>query len=685
MSIKCHHCKYPNADTATICRMCEKPLFREKLDADPPENNKKSDKPLPEIEISLPKIPAGPDKEPEKIEEPDIQQPEPPQMAAKLLQNLRKLPSVKDKEPPKNERPLNEKEKQVADLKEKLNNLIREELHKKFNSLSKPLCPNCGTALKSIGELCPNCGEDNHKLSQHIILDITEQFKAEKKQANIPPPPAPKIEQPEPEQKRIKIPRLKDTPPAEDKTPPPSAENPLPDPQVKKQWKEESLPIDSKVIALPQKVIPTEGQMFFSPNGNYQVQKMIGKGGFGSVYLASNPHGQPIALKLLHLWEQDLSMHQDLVSRFKREYVTGKLDSPYIVQHLDGGMYKGNPFIIMQYCEGGSLRKSIKKLRSHDELLHLASDILKGLIVLHEHHIIHRDLKPENILFDHAGNAILSDFGIAGFTDSRNTVVGTDGKVKMRWGTIEYMPPEQLDPYQSYQMLGTTTDIFGFGVLLYEAITQGNMPYGREKDDQYNFIKRLMNGDWTPISQYRTDLPEEWTYIIKRCIHPKPAERYKEAVDILTDILAMSTQAEAEEESEYEYQGTQLFSINRCSRLSIIDGSDTGKIFDLDQLAQQKNKHLLTLGWYNPAEPGINDIELVEFMRFISSRHATLELINGIWYIKDGQYIIKRGQGSWQASRNGLLINGVKAAINDAHRLIPDDIITIGDTKLKAE
>lgn len=685
MSIKCHYCSYPNPDDVTICRMCEKPLFRTKFEADPVEEAPKQkakgkDTPNkePQIEaketlpppIELENTPPVPPPH-ENIED------NPPPMAAKLLQNLQKSMVLNAQEVEKNspKKTNNDADKQINELKEQLNKLIREELCKKFSSISKPLCPNCGTALKNMGEVCPNCQNDNNKISQKIIFDISEQFKennAAKKSLEPPPkmvePPPPSSEKkPKSGQVPIKIPREKESPETD------SAKLQ----KDQKEWIQHSLQIDSTVLIQPGKVIPNEGQIFLSAHGNYQIIKCIGRGGFGSVYLATDKQGQKVALKLLHLWEKDLSMQQEIVSRFKREYITGQLESEYIVKHLDGGMVNGNPFIVMQYCEGGSLRMSIKKHRTEEELTQLAIDVLKGLVILHKHNIIHRDLKPENILFDGTGRAVLSDFGLVGFTDNRNTVVGTDGRVTAMWGTMEYMPPEQLDPFKSYQMMGATTDVFGFGVMLYEACTQGNLPYGREKENRMIFIKRLMSGDWIPLSQYRPDLPEVWGNIIKRCLNPTPEKRYS---DMSTILSAIETMHHAPPNN-----ATSYLSVNRGSILTIVEGSDVGRIIDLDQLAKEKNKKTLTIGWFNPEAPNNNDIELVEFMRFISSRHATLEIINGIWHIKDGQNVLNRGQKVWQNSRNGVFINNEKISTDNFFPLHKDSLLTIGDTKLKID
>lgn len=665
MSNKCQYCSYPNPDTATVCRMCEKPL-KSKIEAEPLKGKDTFDN--PEKDLIPPKL--EPQKEQDKLvsKEPDKHVIPPLQMAAKLLKNLEKLPTLKQQGEENKPKPQTEQEKEVTELKDRLNGLIREELRKKFNSLSKPICPNCGTALKSLGELCSNCGTDNHKLSERIVFDVTEHFKAQKKQKEVPPPPiAPQVE------KLPKDPPLPQTDKREKENPIGKKEN-----KEDQAWVQDRLQIDSTFIPIPGKVTPEVGQVFTSSNthNTFQIIQFIGRGGFGSVYLATDKHGQRVALKLLELWKQDMAHHQRLIFQFKREYTTGQLNSPYIVKNIDGGMENGNPFIVMQYCEGGNLRNSIKKYRNETELSQLATDVLHGLAVLHKERIIHRDLKPENILFDGEGRAVLSDFGLAGFVDNRGTVVLSDGRVSEFWGTPEYMPLEQYDSHQAFQSMDKVTDIFGFGVMLYETFTQGNMPYGRyNKENLTTFFTRMKNGDWTPINTHRSDLPEAWSDIIKKCLHPSPKERYDSVEKVLEAIKNIHPST---------HQETQFLNTERCAQLTIIEGSDLGKVIDLDAIAMQKNSSILTIGWFNPLAPHTNDIEIAEFMRFISTHHATLENISGDWYIKDGQFLMKRGQWAWQSSRNGIVINGVKMN-TEPYRLRQGDIITIGDTKLKAQ
>jgi serine/threonine protein kinase len=702
MPIKCHNCSFPNADNAIICRMCEKPLRR--MDshlfdnkADINEKSKDIDnnpilekKPLlPDEQQQIPITEKPLDQQTDKEElTPNDEQP--PQMAAKLLQNLQKLQNKP--QPVSNEKRHDEQQDEVRRVKEQLNNMIREELRKKFNSISKPLCPTCNTALKSMDETCPNCGTDNHKVSQKIGMEVIEQFKQMQKSKETPPPPPPppkpKADYPpitpiiNKEEKEIPPPIVQQKPfvtPNEkelnksDSRKIPRGPSPEPSKQAEEDWAKYSLQIDHEIV--PQKLSINVGQIFVASSGSdYQIKQRIGGGGFGSVYLASDKQGNLVALKVLHLWEKDPIYHSELVTRFKREYNTGQLDSPYIVKNIDSGTLNGNPFIIMQYCSGGSLRNHIKQIRSETELIHLAIDILQGLIILHRNGVAHRDLKPENILFDEKGRAVLSDFGLAGFTDNRSTVVGNDGKPNPLWGTIEYMPIERLGN-RSNDEKGAPTDIYSLGVLLYEASTQGNMPYGRAEKDIVKIMQRMLNGEWTPISTYRNDLSDNWANVIKKCIAPSAKDRYQTAEGVLNDLYDM-TKPSIEPQQNLQDRATQLL---------IIKGSDMGTVIDLDQLALQKNKSMLTLGLFNPAMPDTNDIELVEFMRFISTRHATLELINSEWHIKDGQFYMKRGQYAWQNSRNGIIVNDIKLDNATAHCLKKGDILTIGDTKLQVQ
>ena len=129
-------------------------------------------------------------------------------------------------------------------------------------------------------------------------------------------------------------------------------------------------------------------------DGRFQVEKILGEGSFGRVYSVRDRQGELFALKLLKLWEVPAEIRDPLVARFDMEFETGRIDSNYLVHSYSYGEVKGNPYMLMEYCPNGDLRK----YASHGiDLVRAAYEILSGLNDLHACGKVHRDLKPENV------------------------------------------------------------------------------------------------------------------------------------------------------------------------------------------------------------------------------------------------------------------------------------------------
>jgi len=131
-------------------------------------------------------------------------------------------------------------------------------------------------------------------------------------------------------------------------------------------------------------------------NNRYRVESVLGEGSFGVVYKVKDNSGQVWALKLLRLWEVPSTIRQPLIERFDMEYRTGRIVSRNLVHSVDTGYLKGNPYIVMEFCEGGDISRYIGSADA--PLSRLAHDILNGLNDLHINGKVHRDLKPENVL-----------------------------------------------------------------------------------------------------------------------------------------------------------------------------------------------------------------------------------------------------------------------------------------------
>lgn len=646
--IRCIYCGYPNADTNAECRLCRKPISRAK---EPTEEDRKMPTNKPEQENKVQeKLPAQNDSP----------------YTSRPAENIIEPPPVIRVSPPKQELPLPPLQNTLAELnqgKDEINRIIKDELLRKFRSFTNPVCPACGNSLNSLDEVCNKCHADNHKVSQLIVFQVRQEYQ-ERQKAPPPPPPPPQTEKLVPEY-----------------------HSPIKPPKSFVEDHKNEMHLDSVLISMPGKVNLEENTRLLSANREYYtVKKRIGRGGFGTVYLVYDDRGKPWALKLLHLWERELTFHKDLIMRFKREYITGLLSSPYVVSHVDNGVIEGNPYIVMQYCSGGSLRQQIKAKRTEANITQIAREILEGLVILHQNQIIHRDLKPENILLDGNNTALLSDFGLAGFESNRGTVVLANGNVANVWGTPEYMPPEQFDPARAYMEMGARTDIFAFGVLMYEVFSQGNLPFGRPTDS--GFHMRLKEGQWISIKKHYPEISDKWYNIIRKCLNPDINSRYLSAVELLDAVKHTQTRdfpimPPPPMPIEEHGRETNIIAMPIPLFLRVIEGDDCTQNFDLSSIALSRGRYTLSLGWYNPGKPNNNDIEIIEqFTSLISSRHATIEAVKGEWCIKDGQSYEKRGKLGWHLSGNGLFVNGIKVG-TDWHKLRIGDTILIGSTKLR--
>jgi formylglycine-generating enzyme required for sulfatase activity/predicted Ser/Thr protein kinase len=207
--------------------------------------------------------------------------------------------------------------------------------------------------------------------------------------------------------------------------------------------------------------------------GKYVVQKALGEGGFGRVFLAEH-----IGLKQKHVIKvlsADSSRSIDIRNRFFQEaQVIAKLKHPHIVPIMDVAEHGGRPYYIMSYINGGSLADLLRleKKLSTERAIELTIKLLSALSEVHGKGIIHRDIKPDNVLLDESGEPYLIDFGIARVEEG--------GEVKSVYGisigTPQYMSPEQLDAKPDAKPISLTTDIYSMGIMLFELLT-GKPPY----------------------------------------------------------------------------------------------------------------------------------------------------------------------------------------------------------------
>jgi len=200
--------------------------------------------------------------------------------------------------------------------------------------------------------------------------------------------------------------------------------------------------------------------------GTYRLLRVLGEGGFATVYLGEHVHlGTLAALKLLHL-----SFSPEDSEAFRKEaQLIARLEHPYIVRVLDYDVQAGTPFLVMSFASGGTLRTVHPKgmVVPLPAVVDYVTQIAEALQYAHEQHIIHRDIKPENLLVGARQEVLLGDFGIAVLIQ-RSRSVSTQAVV----GTAAYMAPEQFRGKPCF-----ASDQYALAVVVYEWLV-GERPFG---------------------------------------------------------------------------------------------------------------------------------------------------------------------------------------------------------------
>lgn len=412
-------------------------------------------------------------------------------------------------------------------------------------------------------------------------------------------------------------------------------------------------------------------------DNRFRVSRILGEGSFGKVYAVNDDRGNVYALKLLKLWEVPSDIRDSLIARFDMEFETGRIDSGYLVHSIYHGIIDGNPYIVMEFCPNGDLLNMASQ--SHLDFTKVASHVLYGLKALHNCGKVHRDLKPENVLVKQNGDFALTDFGISGDRNKRMTERNIMGKPKQIFGTYAYMPPEQLNPRKDATVL-PTTDIFSFGVMMFQLIT-GELPFGNleSEHDLVQYLRRGKSGDWNKQLLADTYSGKEWYQLIEGCLTPNFHERLQDADSVLALVPRLDRRNNDSADGQSNFQTRIVNGV----LLRIMQGEDYGRVYKLDDMLRGDSA-ILSVGRYD--EGVYNDIAIVENnSSYISRKHCTLELDYdlGTWVIRDGQWD-RNDTGGWRRSTNGTYVNSKEVPVSGLP-FSPGDIISVGDTKLRAE
>jgi eukaryotic-like serine/threonine-protein kinase len=263
----------------------------------------------------------------------------------------------------------------------------------------------------------------------------------------------------------------------------------------------------------------------------------------GEVYLSEDTQlGRKVAVKILNSELAADSMARKRLVREARAAAT--LDHPNICSIHEVGVADGHQFIVMQFVEGETLDTRLKS-RSIDikEALNIAVQLADALVEAHTRGIIHRDIKPANVMLTKRGEVKMMDFGLAkiltdavsaGSEAETAALVSTPGTVI---GTMPYMSPEQVRA----KTVDERSDIFSFGILLYEMIT-GHRPFHGASTAE--LASSILTHEPPPMARYSHEVPAELDRIVSKALHKDPDDRYQTSKDLLIDLRTLRDDVE---------------------------------------------------------------------------------------------------------------------------------------------
>ncbi len=278
---------------------------------------------------------------------------------------------------------------------------------------------------------------------------------------------------------------------------------------------------------------------------HYRILRRIGSGGMGVVYEAEDPKlGRHVALKVL---PPALVSDPERKRRFTLEArAAAQLEHPHIGVVHEIGETDGVTYIVMELIRGETLSEILdRQCPSLSQALGLATEIAEGLARAHEKGIVHRDLKPGNIMVTEDGHAKIIDFGLAklreapesGISDSETATAMTESGVVL--GTAEYMSPEQARG----QTVDHRSDVFGFGVVLYEMVT-GKHPF--KSTSRLDTLHAIVNSTAPPLELPGSEeVAGDLQRLLDKCMAKDPADRYQGTRDVVVDLRAARRRLES--------------------------------------------------------------------------------------------------------------------------------------------
>ena len=289
-----------------------------------------------------------------------------------------------------------------------------------------------------------------------------------------------------------------------------------------------------KTLVLPEMELPEFGR--------YKLEKELGRGAMGVVYLGKDPKiNRQVAIKTLDYTQFSTNELNSLKSRFFREAeAAGRLSHNNIVTVYDVGEEEGFAFIAMDYVDGEPLSNftEVDNLLPVEEVYQIIQIVAEALDYAHNQNIVHRDIKPGNIMYNRSEKTLkITDFGIACITDSVKTRTGSF------MGSPSYMAPEQM----SGAHVDGRADIYALGVTFYQLLT-AKLPFDAES--LASLAYKITHEKHKPIRDVRPELNSSATRIVNKALQKDPAKRYATGADMAAALKRGLQGVDTEDDSE---------------------------------------------------------------------------------------------------------------------------------------
>ncbi|MEE8430905.1 MAG: serine/threonine-protein kinase, partial [Candidatus Desulfatibia sp.] len=304
---------------------------------------------------------------------------------------------------------------------------------------------------------------------------------------------------------------------------------------------EPPLEVEAETVAGKEPTAPAETKKF----GNYEVVKLLGKGGFGSVWQATAADGLPVAVKVLN---PDVLDNDRAVRKFFHEAINlSKMNHPNICRFIDFFPQEGNYAIVMDFVQGTDLKDLLKKQSGplpFDTARQIAAQALDALHYAHQKQVLHRDIKPENITLTTEGAVKIMDFGIARLSSSESQ------QTSLFMISPAYTAPERFDETKT-EDVDHRADIYSLGLVFYE-IFAGKHPF--PTTNPMEMIMAHLNTVPAPPDEI-ADLPQEISDAILKALEKDPEDRFEDFAAFKMEMLGEAPLRASQSIGPLEFSG----------------------------------------------------------------------------------------------------------------------------------